>query len=97
VFCVCFVFLRLVHPTFPVSMQCTVYPIIVVFVVVTTTDAISGIPQDITTNVVSSNSTPARCPQHQHHVIKFVSYLLQVDGFLLVIRFPPPIKLTTTI
>jgi len=64
VFCVCFVFLRLVHPTFPVSMQCTVYPIIVVFVVVTTTDAISGIPQDITTNVVSSNSTPARYPQY---------------------------------
>jgi hypothetical protein len=30
-------------------------------------------------------------------VIKLVSYLRQVDGFLRVLRFPPPIKLTTTI
>jgi hypothetical protein len=30
----------------------------------------------------------------QHYVIKFVSDLRQVGGFL---RFPPPIKLTTTI
>jgi hypothetical protein len=30
----------------------------------------------------------------QHYVIKFVSDLRQVGGFLL---FPPPIKLTTTI
>jgi len=28
---------------------------------------------------------------------KFVSDLLQVCGFLWVLRFPPPIKLTTTI
>jgi hypothetical protein len=27
-------------------------------------------------------------------VIKFVSDLLQVGGFLRVLRFPPPIKLT---
>jgi hypothetical protein len=33
----------------------------------------------------------------QHYVIKFVSDLRQVDGFLRVLRFPPPIKLTTTI
>ena len=33
----------------------------------------------------------------QHYVIKFVSDLLQVGGFLLVLRFPPPIKLTATI
>jgi len=33
----------------------------------------------------------------QHNVIKFVSDLRQVDGFLRVLRFPPPIKLTTTI
>jgi hypothetical protein len=43
----CFVFVLfffvLCNPTFPVSLQCTVYPIIVVFVVgFTTTDAISG-------------------------------------------------------
>ena len=33
----------------------------------------------------------------QHHVIKFVSDLLQVDGFLRVFWFLPPIKLTATI
>jgi hypothetical protein len=31
----------------------------------------------------------------QHYVIKFVSDLQQVDGFLRVLWFPPPIKLTT--
>ena len=30
----------------------------------------------------------------QHYVIKFVSDLWQFSGFLLVHRFPPPIKLT---
>jgi hypothetical protein len=29
----------------------------------------------------------------QHYVIKFVSDLRQVGGFLRVFRFPPPIKL----
>ena len=33
----------------------------------------------------------------QHYVIKFVSDLRQVRGFLRVLRFPPPIKLTVTI
>ena len=33
----------------------------------------------------------------QHHVIKFVSELLQVGDLLRVLRFPPPIKLTATI
>jgi hypothetical protein len=33
----------------------------------------------------------------QHYVIKFVSDLRQVCGFLLVRLFPPPIKLITTI
>jgi hypothetical protein len=32
-----------------------------------------------------------------HHVIKFVSDLRQGDGFLKVIRYPPPIKLTAMI
>jgi hypothetical protein len=32
----------------------------------------------------------------QHYVIKFVSELRQVSGFLGILRFPPPIKLTTT-
>ena len=33
----------------------------------------------------------------QHYVIKFVSDLRQVGGFLRVLRFPPTIKLTATI
>jgi hypothetical protein len=33
----------------------------------------------------------------QHYVIKFVSDLRQVGGFLRVLQFPPPIKLTATI
>jgi len=33
----------------------------------------------------------------QHYVIKFVSDLRQIDAFLWVLRFPPPIKLTVTI
>jgi len=33
----------------------------------------------------------------QHYVIKFVSGLRQVGGFLLALRFPPPIKLASTI
>jgi len=33
----------------------------------------------------------------QHYVIQFVSDLRQVGGFLRVLRFPPPIKLTATI
>jgi hypothetical protein len=33
----------------------------------------------------------------QHYVIKFVSDLRQASGFLQVLRFPPPIKLTVTI
>jgi len=33
----------------------------------------------------------------QHNVIKFVSDLWQVGGFLRILRFPPPLKLTTTI
>ena len=32
-----------------------------------------------------------------HYVIKFVSDLRQVGGFLRVLGFPPPIKLTATI
>jgi hypothetical protein len=32
----------------------------------------------------------------QHYVIKFVSDLRQVGGFLRVLRFPPHIKLTAT-
>jgi hypothetical protein len=51
----------------------------------------------ITTNVVSSNPVHGEVYSIQHYVIKFVSDLRQVDGFLLVLRFPRPIKLTATI
>ena len=47
----------------------------------------------ITTNVVSLNTAQARCTRY---TIKFVSDLRQVNGFLLVPVFPPPIQLTAT-
>jgi hypothetical protein len=51
----------------------------------------------ITTNVVSLNPADGEVYSIQHYVIQFVSDLRQVDGFLQVFRFPPPIKLTTMI
>jgi len=35
--------------------------------------------------------------RYTRHNIKFISNLRQVGGFLWVLRFPPSIKLTTTI
>jgi len=49
----------------------------------------------ITTKVVSLNSAHGEVYSIQHYVIKIVSYLRQVSGFLQVLRFPPPIKVTT--
>jgi hypothetical protein len=49
------------------------------------------------TNVVSSNPARGEMYSIEHHVIKFVSDLRQVNGFLQVLRFPPPIKLTAMI
>ena len=51
----------------------------------------------ITIKVVSSNPINGEVYWIKHYVIKFVSDLQQVGGFLLVLPFPPPIKLTTTI
>jgi len=51
----------------------------------------------IITNVVSSNPTHGEMYSIQHYVIKFVSDLHQVGGFLRVLWFPPPIKLTAMI
>ena len=51
----------------------------------------------ITTKVVSVNPVHGEVYWIQHYVIKFVSDLRQVSGFLRVFRFPPPIKLTATI
>ena len=43
---------------------------------------------------MSSNPVHGEVYSIQHYVIQFVSDLRQVGGFLLVFRFPPPIKLT---
>jgi len=51
----------------------------------------------IITKVVSSNSAHGEVYSMQYYVIKFVSDLLQVCGFLQVLQFSPTIKLTTTI
>jgi hypothetical protein len=51
----------------------------------------------ITTNVVSSNTAHGEVYSIQHYVIKLVSDLRQVGGFLQVFRFTTPIKLTTPI
>jgi hypothetical protein len=51
----------------------------------------------ITTKVVSSNPVHGEVYSIQHYMIKFVSDLGQVGGFLRVLMFPPPIRLTGTI
>ena len=48
----------------------------------------------LTMKVVSLNPIHGEVYLIQHYVIKFVSHLWQVGGFL---RFPPSIKLTATI
>jgi len=51
----------------------------------------------ITTKVVISNPIQCEVYSIQHYVIKFVSDLRQVGGFLQVLRFSLLIKLTATI
>jgi len=51
----------------------------------------------VITNVVSSNPAHGQVYSIQYYVIKIVSDLRQVGGFLRVLRFPPSIKLTATI
>ena len=51
----------------------------------------------ITTNVVSLNSSHGEVYSIQPYVIKFVSDLQQVGGFLQVLRFLPSRKLTAAI
>ena len=48
----------------------------------------------ITTQVVSLNTALGEVYSIQHYVIKFVSDLRQVSGFIRVLRFPPAINLT---
>jgi len=51
----------------------------------------------ITTDIVSSNPTRGEVYSIQHYMIEFVSDLRQVNGFLWVLLFPPPIKLIAMI
>jgi hypothetical protein len=51
----------------------------------------------ITTKVVSSNLVHGKVYSIQHYVIKFVSDLREVGGFLRILSFLHQIKLTTTI
>jgi len=51
----------------------------------------------ITTTVVSSNPVHGKVYSIQHYVKEFVSDFRQVGGFLWVLRFPSPIKVTATI
>ena len=46
---------------------------------------------------MSSNIAHGEVYSTQHYEVKFVSELRQVVGFLQVLRFLSPIKLTTTI
>ena len=61
----------------------------------TTYTIIQSVP--IITKVVSSKPVHGEVYSIQHYVIKFVSDLRQVSGFLQILWFPPPIKLTSTI
>ena len=51
----------------------------------------------IISKVVSLNPAHGEVYSIQHYVMKFGNDLQQVDGFLWVLRFPSPIKLTATI
>jgi hypothetical protein len=51
----------------------------------------------ISTKVASSSPVHGEVYSIPLCVTKFVSDLRQVNGFLWVLRFPPPIKLTATI
>ena len=51
----------------------------------------------ITAKFMSLNPTHGEVFSIQHYMIKFVSDFLQIGGFLLILRFPPSIKLTVTI
>ena len=50
----------------------------------------------MTTKVMSSNPLHGEMYSIQHYLIKFVRDLRQIGGFLWVLRFPTPMKLTAT-
>ena len=47
--------------------------------------------------IAQSNKHPCEMYSIQNYVIKLISDLQQVGGFLRVLQFPPPIQLTVTI
>jgi hypothetical protein len=51
----------------------------------------------ITTEDTSSNPAHGEVYLIEHYVVKFVSDLRQVGGFFRILRFPLPVKLTSTI
>jgi len=51
----------------------------------------------ITATIVNSKSAHGEVHSIDLNVIKFVSDLRQVGGFLCVLRFPPPLKLNDLI
>ena len=51
----------------------------------------------IITKVVNSNPVHCEVYSIQYYVIEFISDLRQVSGFLRVLWFPPPMKLTAVI
>jgi len=51
----------------------------------------------LTTKVMSLNPVHDEVYLIQHYVMKFVSNLRQVGGFLWVLLIPPPTKLTAMI
>ena len=51
----------------------------------------------IINNALSLNPAHDEAYSIQHYVINIVKDLWQVGGFLRVLQFPPPIKLTATI
>ena len=54
-------------------------------------------PSNPATKAVSLNPIHGEVYSIQHYIIKFVFDLWQVGGFLRVLRFSPPLKLTSTI
>jgi hypothetical protein len=59
--------------------------------IVVTIPPVQSVP--IATDVVCSSLADGEVYSIQHYVVNYVSNLRQVGGFLLVFRFPPPIKL----
>ena len=80
----------------PPKVSLAILPSVASYIIsIMSVTCIKSVP--ITTNVVSSNPVYGKVYSMQHHVIKFVSDLQEVGGFLRVPRFPLSIKLTATI